>query len=400
MRRTLGTPRWGAVRFGLSSHFKALWTTVAKRKRTYTFRRILKSAIYRQDLQDQTACRKRARDFHLKHAAKERVTQALHRRRQQASAASVTAREWVSHVRSTVNRNMVIELPAHVGQLECKHSSEYLCTPAALPAMAAESLEPLPGVPGDKLLIKIVHPHPSTLRLLQPHAAAGSGLASDDLCISVHEPFGELPTESYAMVCSQSRHLLTAGHVLSGLQSSFQELRRVGLIGWSTPGLLSYGFRNAPVPPQHSKETVDVCTSLVVNGACKEEHAMQLAPSQDGWLRTLQFLAAGDLVRQTPSGRWFITNTGLSQLIFGHCYANPVDLTEPRPGSLAWPVEDMTNFELLCYLQCQGWAWKPLPAAKRRAQLDYAVGGTAAKVFYGGVGRASHGAREVRQNPC
>jgi hypothetical protein len=360
-------------------------------------RRLCKDAIYRRSVKEQHSNKNKAKKFNIKRSeAIQRVQVKAHGREpKQPKYEAILAREWLSHLRTIIQLGDVLEFPADLGCLSLHSAQDRLDKPANGVAHSADDDDDLhpayrivaEGARQPTCLVKVVHKHPSNLRLVKPTAASGSWLAADDMCVSVHHHMGtrregELSVAACCYASSQARR------VMVGLQSSFEQHgASLPLARWTSASGTQYSFKDVPVIDALQDGVADLCTELVSNGAMSAETGMLFAPSSAPSEELIRVLLQHDLIasRETVYGNSLhLTPKGMSGLQFGRRYLEKSDCTQPRPNFAVLPVTEMTNFELMTFLRTSEWPWHPLPK-KRPAQFCHVIGD--AKRMYGGLDR-------------
>jgi hypothetical protein len=361
-----------------------------------------KEAVYRGRIKDQTADYSSSKKFNAKRAAAEEKLQepeAKRRRRRQADQFNnMVTREWLAHLRAVVKRRDVVELPPDIANLTLLSSSARFSGTGKIAHAVEDSIvpeEPADGTRGadalaEPLYFRIVHAHPSSLKLIKPHLGSGRRILDDDMCITVHRRIGE--TDGHPFVSSQAVSLDNGRRILGGLRDSFSELSVQGLIVWTQSRPLQYMIRDAPILPALADAAQIACSTLVVNGAISAQSAFTFASSQRAEVDALQALSEHDLVANggRPAG-WYITPRGLKAMDFGNAFVSSFDATKPRTNFLALPRHDLTTFELMAVMDRNTWQWRKMPS--ERAQPEEFVFSIAdlddisEKIWYGAANR-------------
>ena len=106
---------------------------------------------------------------------------------------NIVAREWLQHLRETLDDDALIELPAAAAvDLGFQSAESFISTPATthvFPKAGDSDIEAevcAGSEAADTVLVRVVHWHPSKMHLAPLAVGAGSKLADSDIIVSMH----------------------------------------------------------------------------------------------------------------------------------------------------------------------------------------------------------------------
>lgn len=362
-------------------------------------RRVLAALLYHLDPTSQLRKHKDATTFNNKRMQEQQQPDDRHRRGRQdqrQSLEKMLANEWWNHLQSALEPGQIVQIPAdanvyleqmhtYLGAVRRGGADDHVadggdCGDYDMVA-DADATTKVAGLSVQAGFFKVVHSSPGSQKVLRRRAGAGQTLVKGDIILS-HVGMVEENEERFVPTFATASTL----SVIIGMREAFSDLQEHGAMVWDAQQALLYWL-----PDLCDPETQAALGDFVRNGAYGDDSAMVVSPHDSGRQNALSEMRKRGFVAEATArkGSWFLTDLGLSPLQLVHRIVNPKPVCEPAGGFEQKAISDMSNFEILVFLQRHGWQWRPLPIkSKRHGCALHLASADIKRIFYGGFKRS------------
>jgi len=352
--------------------------------------RAFNKALYYDDIKNKFEKFAKVREYHKKAGAKtakadlKLIGEKVQRK---FSHADVVNKAWLDHFRATAVVGDVLELPAsmtdglrlegataHMAPVDAvvaadnsgadmededgpnfEIESELINTSGEAEAMRAQERR-------GKVYLRIAHKSPGALHVERKRAGEGESLKSTDICFNVLE---DISADDVICVCQKPSKV---GTMFTRSLHTFANASRAKEDGgsvWQRSTMLYTieGCRLNVLARQ-------ALTHLVRSSAWEIDKF--LCATDEDLLIGLRTLEALEYVQQVHVGNyegWCITETGRSLVTFGNVLVNPQPAFKARHDASPLAIKDLTDYEMLLFLDDREWVWKQNPSKRQKAAI-------------------------------